>query len=333
MPRLSEAERNQAIGMLRARATPVAVGRAFGCTTAVIYRLIQRMRDTGNVRDRPRAGRPRVTTPRDDRAIRLTHLRQRFLPATVTARQYHVSGQTIRNRLRVQARPMRAYRPYTGSIIRPGHRRARLQWARRHRRWRRRNWDTVLFSDESRYNLSHADGRVRVYRRKGERFAEACVRERDRFGGGGVMVWGGIMGGRKTRLIVVRGNMNAARYINEILTPEVIPFLRRHGPGIFQQDNARPHTAIVTRNHLQANNVNVLPWPAVSPDMNPIEHVWDELGRRTRQRHAPQNVDQLANALVTEWNAIPNNVIQTYVNSMRRRINAVINARGGHNRY
>ena len=63
----------------------------------------------------------------------------------------------------------------------------------------------MLFSDESRFNVSHADGRQRVYRRRGERFRNACIRERDRFGGGGVMVWGGIMGGQRTRLIVIRG--------------------------------------------------------------------------------------------------------------------------------
>ncbi len=105
-----------------------------------------------------------------------------------------MSGQTIRNRPRRQERPVRAYRPYTGSILTNRHRRARLQWARRHRHWRRRDWDTVLFSDESRFNLSHADGRHRVYRRKDERYAQVCVRESDRFGVGGVM---GLLEGEK----------------------------------------------------------------------------------------------------------------------------------------
>ena len=113
----------------------------------------------------------------------------------MTAPAFNVCAETIRNRLRTQRRPIRARRPYTGGILTLRHRRARLGWARVHRNWRRRDWNTVLFSDESRFNLSHADGRVRVYRRKGERFAPVCVRQHDRFGGGGVMVWGGIMGG------------------------------------------------------------------------------------------------------------------------------------------
>ena len=333
MPRLSEAERNRAIGMIQGGVSVVDVSRTFNCSRTTIHDLVRRFRHTGDVHDRPRSGRPRATSQRDDRAIVLLHLRNRFTPATLTAPAYNVCAQTIRNRLRTQRRPIRARRPYTGGILTLRHRRARLGWARAHRNWRRRDWNTVLFSDESRFNLSHADGRVRVYRRKGERFAPVCVRQHDRFGGGGVMVWGGIMGGQKTRLIVLRGNLNAQRYINNVLNAEAIPFLRRNAPAVFQHDNARPHTARITRAHLAASNVNVMQWPAMSPDMNPIEHIWDVLGRNVRSIHAPQNIQQLTNALIIEWDNLPNRLVQRYVNSMRRRVDTLIRANGGHNRY
>ena len=140
---------------------------------------------------------------------------------------------------------------YVGQVLTARHRAARLQWAQRHFRWGRQQWARVLFSDESRFNLNHHGGRIRVFRRRGERFADKCLIERDRFGGGSVMVWGVIMGRRKTNLIVVQGNLNAQGYINQILQPETVHFLQRHGPAILMHDNARPHVARICPQFLE----------------------------------------------------------------------------------
>ena len=101
----------------------------------------------------------------------------------------------------------------------------------------------------------------------------------------------------------------------------------------FQHDNARPQTARITRARLAAANVNTKQCPAMSPDMNPIEHIWDALGRNVRRNHNPQNIHKRTNALKAEWNNLPNNLVQHYVNSMRRRVDALLRARGGHSRY
>ena len=168
---------------------------------------------------------------------------------------------------------------------------ARLQWARL--RWRRNTWQNILFSDESKFNLKFSDRRVRIYRRRRERFADGCVKETDRFGGGGVMVWGGI------------------RYRDGILVPIVLPFIRTHHFNhVFQQDSARCHISHVAMNFFNDNHIRTLPWPALSPDLNPIEHLWDELGRRVRRRvNPPESIDQLQRTLTDEWNNIP----QTFV--------------------
>ena len=126
------------------------------------------------------------------------------------------------------------------------------------------------------------------------------------------MVWGGISWRQKTQLIVVYGNLTALRYIDEILEPEVVPFLRNNGDvTLFQQDNARAHSARLTMDFFNQNGVQVLPWPAFSPDLNPIEHLWDQLGKRVySRRHLPINRQQLAMALQEEWENITQDQIQ-----------------------
>jgi len=101
---------------------------------------------------------------------------------------------------------------------------------------------------------------------------------------------------------------------------------------ILMQDNARPHAARLTRDFLLDQEVRVLPWVPYSPDLNPLEHLWDELGRRV-QRRAPTSRPALIRILREEWDAIPQDFIRRLIQSMRRRCRACIEARGGHTHY
>ena len=124
-----------------------------------------------------------------------------------------------------------------------------------------------------------------VFRRTGERHADACVVEADRFRGGSVMLWGGISHNGKTQLVTVNGTLNAQKYRDDIHVPVGLPFMQAgNGVTTLQQDNARPHTARATTQFLTANDVNEMKWPSMSPDHSPIEHIWDELDRRVRAR-------------------------------------------------
>ena len=176
--------------MLNAGRSATVVSRHFGCTRKTIERLRRRFRVTGNVADRPGSGKPRVTNAADDR---LEHLLNRRLTAAATEIQYGIHPQIVRNRLRQNVQPIRAYRPYFGLILTRRHRTARRDWCHRHLHFRCTDWDLILFFDECRFNLGHADGRERVYRCRGEHFADACVIEQDRFGGGSVLVLGGML--------------------------------------------------------------------------------------------------------------------------------------------
>ena len=173
--------RIQALTMLARGDSVSNISRAFGRHRNTIIRLRQRFQQTGEVADRRRPGRPRVTNPQTDRLIMLTHLRRRFQTATSSARQYGISKQTVLRSLRQARQPIWPRRPYVGQVLTAQNRAARLQWAKRHFLWGRQQWARILFSDESRFNLSHHDCRIRVFRRRGERFADNCLIERDRF--------------------------------------------------------------------------------------------------------------------------------------------------------
>ena len=148
------------------------------------------------------------------------------------------------------------------------------------------------------------------------------------------MVWGGITAHNRTELVIIDGNLNAARYHDEVLAPVVLPFMQRHGPGVnLQQDNARPHAARIVQQYLQQQQVDVLPWPANSPDLSPIEHVWDEMKRQLRRLpHATATLVELQRHLTRIWNNIPQEFHANLLASMRRRCTAVVDEDGGHTR-
>ena len=170
MPRLAAAQRERAIGRLTAGDDPQTVAAAFNVHFTTVYRLQQRFAARGVTDDRPRSGRPRITTPRQDRQIFRNHQRACFLTASESAQrtigrhQAPISSDTVRRRLR--ARDLRNCRPARVPVLTRRHRLARLQWARNHANWNWRQWRTVVFTDESRYCVSNADGRVRVWRRR-----------------------------------------------------------------------------------------------------------------------------------------------------------------------
>ena len=155
-----------------------------------------------------------------------------------------------------------------------------------------------MWTDESRFTLDFHDGRVRDHRMPGERFASCCVLEHDRFGGGSVMVWAGIWHSGRTAAVTIRGTLNAERYKNDIVLPVVIPTVQEN-QLIFQDDNATPHRAGTVRSVVRDSGIPTLPWPARSPDLSPIEHAWDKLGRRVRSNylHAPSTLDELSQRL------------------------------------
>ncbi|GFS73838.1 transposable element Tcb2 transposase [Trichonephila clavipes] len=177
---------------------------------------------------------------------------------------------------------------------------------------------------ESRFNLSSDDNRVRVWRPRGERLNPAFALQRHTSPTVGVMVWGVIAYNTRSPLVLIRGTMTAQRYVHDILLPHVLLLMQRFPGAIFQQDNGRPHTARVSQDCLRT--ITTLPWPARSPDLSPIEHIWDHLEWRVWH---PTSLNELDARLKYIWNGMSQDIIRNLYTSMPDRIASCIGTRGG----
>ncbi|GFX65399.1 transposable element Tcb1 transposase [Trichonephila clavipes] len=166
-----------------------------------------------------------------------------------------------------------ARRPIVCVRLTSRHRRDHREWATEHVNWRRNEWSNVLFSDESRFSVQPDNRRIFIWRGCSSRNNPAFVDESVRFGGGGVLV-------------------------DEILRPIVVPYAAAIGDDfILMDDNCRPHRANLVEDFLFEEVIVEMEWLACSPDMNPVEHVWDALGRRVADRQQPpQTLQELERA-------------------------------------
>ncbi|GFX60274.1 transposable element Tcb1 transposase [Trichonephila clavipes] len=132
-------------------------------------------------------------------------------------------------------------------------------------------------------------------------------------------------------LVRIQGTLNAQHYVQNVCSPVAIPYLQGLPDAIFQQDNAHPHTARISQHALRG--VQMLPWPAYSPDLSPIEQVRDVIGRRLQTLPLPRTNDQLWQMVEREWRTIPQDTIRTLIDSVPTRVSSCIAARGGSTSY
>ncbi|GFV97950.1 hypothetical protein TNCV_5069901 [Trichonephila clavipes] len=309
----------------RVRTSVTIVAAEFGIAHSIVSRLWRQFQTTGTAIRGFSSGRPRGTTPADDRYIVLQARRNRRQIAgeiarhTTQATGRPISRFTVAKRL--HGGGLFARRPVRCVPLTPAHRRRRSLWGR------------VLFTDESRFSLSSNSHRILIWRERGSRNHPSNIIERDRYGGRGVLVWGGIMLGSRTDLhIFDAGSVNGTRYCNEILLPYVCLFRGAMGlQFLFMDNNAPCHRTVAAEQLLESEDIERMDWPARSPDLNPIKHVWDFLGRRLAAGTLPPvTIWELRLALQDEWAAMPQQLIDTLILSMGRRCETCLAVRGDH---
>ncbi|GFU54219.1 transposable element Tcb2 transposase [Trichonephila clavipes] len=320
---ISEFERGKIVGLREAGLSYRAVAARVQHISSTIMRVSKQWTDEGRTARKSGSGARNVTSAPDDRRL----VRMAQTDRTASSRQLAVQWSTATGvslcassiRRRLLQRGLRARIPLYRIPLTQNLRHLWLQWANVHRSWRA-DWQQVVFSDESRLNLWHHNGRIRVMRYAGERHIPECNIESHSGRTSGVMVWGVIEYHGRSQLLRIVGNLNNTRYIHEVLQPQAIPFLQGLPGGVFQQDNAHTHVAKTVKSYLDSQQVQLLPWPAYSPDMSPIEHVWDIVGGRLARDLRPVILtDELWLRIQTIWNTLPQADIQNLFNSMPRR--------------
>ncbi|GFS92792.1 transposable element Tc1 transposase [Trichonephila clavipes] len=318
--------RGRIIGKVEEGRKITDVAREFDIAHSVVSRLWKSFKTTGMC-SRRHGGRVRSTPPAEDRYIVLSVKRNRRTTAQQVANQFlaasgkQISRKTVARRLRGGG--LYARGPVVCVPLTRQHRTDRLQWGREHHNWTKQDWACVLFSDESRFSLSSDCRRQLIWRESGTAYRPENIQEKDPYPTRSIMVWAGIMiNGRTCLHVVANGSMTGQRYIDEVLLPQVRLFRGAAGDKfIFMDDNATCHRTLAVLDCLDSEGIQRLVWPTRSLDLNPIENVWDALGRQVAGRnYPPTNKNTLIRALTEEWDKLPEQLLYNVVQSMVRRV-------------
>ena len=222
-------------------------------------------------------------------------------------------------------------------VLSKRHRKERLDFAITHQYWSLEDWKRVIWSDETKINRMGSDGRKWAWKKPGEGLSDRLVEGTLKFGGGNLMIWGCMSWDGVGYACKIDGRMDADLYV-KILEDDLQNSMeywdKTQEDIVFQQDNDPKHTSRKAKEWLQDSGIETMVWPAQSPDLNPIEHLWSHLKRRLAgYEEPPKGMTELWERVEREWNAIDASVCQNLISSMPRRIAEVIRAKGGYTKY
>ncbi|CEP14303.1 hypothetical protein [Parasitella parasitica] len=298
----------------RAGVKQSVICKTMGLSPSTVHDVLLRAGKTGDGIPRKRSGGAKALNKRDERALVCQVRAEPLKPM-----KYHlgawceghtkISIDTFRKYLKDNG--FQSYKAAHKPSLSTRHMENRLKWCSGKANWGYDKWKYVVWSDESKFNIVGNDGGARVLRKEGERYDSNHVIKTTKFGSGSLMLWGCFWSGGFGPLVVLDAKVNQIEYIKclqENYLPWISEMIEKEGTTfIIQEDGAPGHTGKIARNwkNDQPEILGFDFWPAQSPDLNPIEHLWAILEKRIEgRRHAIGSKDKLEACLRDEWSKL-----------------------------
>ena len=340
-PHTTPEERVQILLSLQNGHTTRQIAKSTNISPSTVSCINKRWREQHSLKDAPKPGRPpTINEPIKNKIVNLITSRRCSSAPEVQKcieekENISISSPTIRHILHANGLVSRIKRknPYLSSK----HRKRRLEFAKEHEHWTIEDWSKIIWSDESKFKIFGSDGKQYYWKRPEEPLNHFHVKPTVKFGGGSVMIWGCFTSRGVGGFCRIDGMMDAKLY-QQILHEDLMNTIKVRvfnvKEVIFQQDGDPKHTANSTKRWLKNNKIKVLDWPPQSPDLNSIEHLWNEVDRHLR--HFPGQIsgkEDLWNKIQQVWLEIDVETCTNLIHSMPERIHDVIKARGGYTRW
>jgi transposase len=227
-----------------------------------------------------------------------------------------ISDRTVRRRLNLMG--YKKVKPRPIMKLNDNQKKSRILFCKNHEKL---DWKNVVFSDESSFQLD--SNAAMIWVKNGRQAFKPQTKFPKK-----IMVWGAFSIKGKSELFFVDSTLNGHGYV-EILNSCLLPFRRKfHRQNfIFQQDNAPCHTGKVAKKYFEDSGIELLKWPANSPDLNPIENLWGIMKVKVAQRN-PSSEEELKLFVLEEWKQISQETLRNLVGSMTNRMTQTIKAKG-----
>jgi transposase len=288
-----------------------------GISKSSVYRILQRGKVLHKRVYPNGTGRPTLISARDKRVIRRKIKNDTMSSAKkiIGNLGLHVSNSTLLRTIKKLHFKRRKFK--VKPILKAHHLDARLELARSTIHWTKR-WSKVYFTDEKKFNLDGPDGCNYFWADLNENDVKKYF-SKDIHNKQSVMVWGAFSLQEQLPLVRLEGKQNGKKY-SELIENSFF-YQIMSDEYILVHDNAPCHTAEVVKNKIDVLKIDVLPWPAYSPDLNPIENLWSYIVRIIYANGKTYgNVDELWEAIQECWENIPKKIIKNLVKSMPNRM-------------